>query len=77
MYTRNLAQSEIEALDAEDYSNFLVVGDPEVSEFTEEGYRAFITSLIERLKEDLLNLPTRYPDPTVFRSPFYEEEDDN
>jgi hypothetical protein len=31
---------------------------------------------IERLKEDLMNLPTRYPNPTQFRSPFYEEDDD-
>jgi hypothetical protein len=45
MYPRNLAQSEIDALDAESYSNFLSTGDPVVvSELTEEELRELVTS---------------------------------
>ena len=32
---------------------------------------------IDELEEDLMNIPTFYPNPTRFKSPFYEEEDDN
>jgi hypothetical protein len=32
---------------------------------------------IEELEEKLNNLPSKYPNPTRFKSPFHEEEDDN
>jgi hypothetical protein len=32
---------------------------------------------IDELEEDLMNIPAFYPNPTRFKSPFYEEEDDN
>ena len=42
MYTRDLTQEEIEALDPESYSNFLAFGDPLMPEMSEEEYEEWI-----------------------------------
>lgn len=44
MYRPDLAQAEIDELDAESYSNFLAFGDPPVVELPEDEYEAWLES---------------------------------
>jgi hypothetical protein len=99
MYTQDLTQEKIEALDPESYSNFLAFGDPLMPEMPEKRVwgvdchaphvqpmknlvpgtytKEELLMAIDELEEDLMNIPAFYPNPTRYKSPFYEEEDDN
>ena len=42
MYSPDLTQAEIEALDPESYSNFVAFGDPLMPEVSDEDYEAWL-----------------------------------
>lgn len=55
-----LAQSEIDRMDPEEYSNFLANGDPELTP------QELIERRIDEVRRKLNELPTEYPSPTKF-----------